>query len=258
MRNVILMLLFAGLAFGASAAGSWLLQAKMQKPAEAAPAEPPAPADSTGALPSAAAVAENPAAPSNADLPVAVRPKPMSVEEVLRFGMGLRKREEQLDAREQAVAQEQSRIQLAMADIRGEQQQIAGMQAKLEGQTEACRAILGEIQQARQNFSAERENAKEQIDKFEEVRLETDEQELENIKTMSEWFRGMEPDKAAGAIKKLAEEGKTDLAVKLLSNFEERDAAKILSALDDYALMVELAEKFKSYKRPPRKETRRR
>lgn len=256
MRNVILMLLFAGVAFGASAAGSWLLQSRLHKPAEAGGVEPPVASAPGAESPAEAEVSETPTGAP--DLPVAVRPKPMSVEEVLRFGMGLRKREEQLDVREKALTEEQSRIQLAMADIRSEQQQIEGLQARLEGQAEACRAILGEIQQARQKFSAERQNAQEELGKFDEMRQEADQQELENIKTMSEWFRGMEPAKAAGAIKKLADEGKTDLAVRLLSNFEERDAAKVLSALDDYALMVELAERFKSYKRPPRKEARRR
>ncbi|MBX3436549.1 MAG: hypothetical protein KF861_03595 [Planctomycetaceae bacterium] len=255
MRNAILMLLFAAVAFGASAAGSFVLKSKSPPAGNQEATDEASASTSTGDQQSGTPTS---AATPDADLPVAVRPRPMSVEEVLRFGMGLRKREEQLDSRAKALNEEQARMQLALADIRGEQQQIEGMQARLQGQAEICRSILGEIQQARQNLAADRDQAKEELNKFEEVRLESDAEEQQNIKTMSEWFRGMEPEKAAGAIKKLANEGKTDLAVKILSNFEERDAAKILSALDDYALMVELAEKFKSYKRPPRKEAARR
>jgi len=256
MRSVALMMLFAGASFGASAAGSWFLQSKMQKSTDDVegavsesptdPARPDLPAGSSGV------------ASSGSDLPVAVRPRPMSVEEVLRFGMGLRKREEQLKEREKTLDREQSRMQLAMADIRGEQQHIESLHAKLEGQAEAGRQILDEIQQARQKLAAEREDAQKEFDEFEEVRLESDEQERDNIKKMSEWFQGMEPERAAGALQQLVKDGKTDLAVRLLSNFEDRDAAKILSALDDYALMVELAERFKNFKHPPSKETRRR
>lgn len=255
MRSAVLMLLFAGAAFSASAAGSWFLQSKIQQAAA-----PTAAGDSPmPTAPDAAATPVDPNVPLTAggDLPVAVRPQPMSVEEILRFGIGLRKREEQLKTREAAIDREQSRIQVALADIRGEQQHIESLHAKLQGQAEVCRSILTEVQQARQKLAAERDQAQQQFDEFEEVRLESDEQESENIKKMSVWFQGMEPQKAAGAIEQLVEDGKIDLAVRLLSNFEERDAAKILSALDDYALMVELAERFKNFKRPPKKVSRR-
>ncbi len=260
MRNVVLMLLFAGVAFGASAAGSWVLQSKLKETDAAEADEVAAPETKSGdaQTPSQPDGAETTAVASGADLPVAVRPRPMSVEEVLRFGMGLRKRETQLNDREKSLNQEQERMKLALADIRGEQQHIESLHAKLQGQTEECQTILSEIDQARQNLAAERENAKEQLDEFQEVRVESDEQELQNIKKMSEWFQSMEPESAAGALKELVNDGKTDLAVKLLFNFEARDASKILSALDDYPLMIELAERVKDYKRPPPKEARRR
>ncbi len=260
MRNIILMMLFAGVAFSASAAGSWFLQSKLKEKDAAEPedvvaletsAEDPQAPDQPGN-------GETAIAASGADLPVAVRPRPMSVEEVLRFGMGLRKRETQLNEREKSLNQEEERIKLALADIRGEQQHIESLHAKLQGQTEQCQTILSEIEQARQQLAAERENARQQLEEFQEVRVDADEQEMQNIKKMSEWFQSMEPESAAGALKELVNDGKTDLAVKLLFNFEARDASKILSALDDYPLMIELAERVKEYKRPPRKEARRR
>ncbi len=260
MRNIVLMLLFAGVAFGASAAGSWVLQSKLKEAAaaESEDGETSETASGDPQPPGQPGEKETAIAASGADLPVAVRPRPMSVEEVLRFGMGLRKRETQLNDREKSLNLEQERMKLALADIRGEQQHIESLHAKLQGQTEECQTILDEIAQARQNLSSERENAQEQLDEFQEVRVEADEQELQNIKKMSEWFQSMEPENAAGALKELVENGKTDLAVKLLFNFEARDASKILSALDDYPLMIELAERVKDYKRPPRKEARRR
>jgi flagellar motility protein MotE (MotC chaperone) len=71
---------------------------------------------------------------------------------------------------------------------------------------------------------------------------------------MSAWFQGMEPEKAAGVLKSLANEGKMELAVQLLANFEEREASKVLAAIDDTQLTVELAEAFQSFKRAPKKD----
>jgi len=189
-------------------------------------------------------------------LPVAVRPRPMSVEDILQFGLGLNKRETQLNARAASLSQEEERLQLSLADIRGEQQHLEAMHTKLQGQVAACESLLDQIQQARDELSSERQDAEQELQEFSDVRIEVDEQERQNIKRMSVWFQGMEPDKAAGALKELVNDGKTDLAVQLLANFEERDAAKILSALDDYALMVELAERFKDLKRPEKKPRR--
>lgn len=253
MRNVILMLLFGVIAFGASAAGSWFL---LNQQAEEVEPEAPETLFNPPPLPGDAPSSEAPVAAGDDDLPVAVRPRPMSVEDILQFGLGLNKRETQLNEREAALQQNEERLQLSLADIRGEQQALEAMHTKLQGQVAACETILAEIHQARDDLLAKRQNAEQELQEFTEVRIEVDEQERQNIKRMSEWFQGMEPDKAAGALKELANDGKTDLAVQLLANFEERDAAKILSALDDYALMVELAERFKDLKRPQQKSKR--
>ncbi|MCA9075331.1 MAG: hypothetical protein KDA93_09880 [Planctomycetaceae bacterium] len=254
MRNALLMIVFGGIAFAASAAGSWFLQTQATEEAEPATAEslfdpPPLPVDES--------TPNTDSATSDGDLPVAVRPRPMSVEDILQFGLGLNKREKLLNQREESLRQEEQRLQLALADIHGEQQNLEAMHTKLQGQVAACESLLTQVNEARDELLSERQDAEQELKEFSEVRLEATEQERQNIKRMSEWFQGMDSDKAAGALKELANDGKTDLAVQLLANFEEREAAKILSALDDYALMVELAERFKDLKRPEKKERRR-
>lgn len=255
MRNIILILLFGAIAFAASAAGSWYLQNNSANEEETPTTtetlfEPPPLSTEDDAE------SEEPA-PTDGDLPVAVRPRPMSVEDILQFGLGLNDREQQLNEREESLRVEKDRLQLTLADIRGEQHQLEAMQAQMQGQVAACEALLSQIHQARDELLVERQDAELELKEFSEVRLEANEQERQNIKRMSEWFQGMDAEKAAGALKELVNEGKTDLAVQLLANFEEREAAKMLSALDDYALMVELAERFKDLKRPEKKSQRR-
>ncbi len=235
MRNAMLMVLFGGVTFVAAAAGSWFLQSQSST-------EPAPTASSTGDSPpppnaKPQAGSEVPES-VDGDLPVAVRPRPMSVEDILQFGLGLNTREQQLNAREETMRQEEQRLKLSLADIQGEQQNLEALQSQLQSQMTTCADLLAQVEQAREQLRSERENAQQELQQFSEVRIEASEQEQQNIKRMSEWFQGMEADKAAGALKELANDGKTDLAVQLLSNFEEREAAKILSALDDYALLV--------------------
>ncbi len=253
MRNVILMVLFGGMAFAAAAAGSSFLQSRSLSdaaPKEAASLHLPPPLNTDPST------IEAPPEGADGDLPVAIRPRPMSVEDILQFGLGLNKREQQLNTREAAIRQEEQRLELSLADVRGEQQNLEALHAKLLGQVTTCEDLLAKVELAREQLHTERQDAEQELQEFSEVRIEADEQEQQNIKRMSEWFQGMDADKAAGALKELANDGKTDLAVQLLANFEEREAAKILSALDDYALMVELAERFKDLKRPEKKPRR--
>ncbi|HVJ87960.1 MAG TPA: hypothetical protein VM452_20015, partial [Caulifigura sp.] len=93
----------------------------------------------------------------------------------------------------------------------------------------------------------------EEMKKYDTVKKDDDVAQRDNVKKMSAWFQGMEPEKAAGLLKGLANEGKMELAVQLLANFEEREASKVLAAIDDTTLTVELAEAFRTFKRAPKK-----
>jgi flagellar motility protein MotE (MotC chaperone) len=53
-------------------------------------------------------------------------------------------------------------------------------------------------------------------------------------------------------------EDQTEIAVQILRNLEEREAAKILSAIEDPKLVQLLIEKFRNLKRPPEKTATRR
>lgn len=249
MRSVAVMLLFGAVMFGASAAGSFYVQSHTPKKPKETAAEVLMPG------PTGEGDGESPAIEE--DLPVAVRPKPMSVEEILRVGMGLKSREKTLDEREASLKKQESRLQLVLADVRGEQQQIEGLQAQVRDQTTAAESLLQRINEARQALATERQKAQEQLETFKETQIEYQDQERENVKRMSQWFQGMEPEKAAEMLKELANDGKLELAVQLLSNFEDRDAAKVLSAVDDNKLVVELTERFKDLKRPERGQRRR-
>ncbi len=186
-------------------------------------------------------------------LPGSIRPRPVSVEELLRYSLGLKSREEALSGRERDIERRQSQVNIALTDIQGEQHELDGLRRQVKDQISAVDGLLAKLADERLKFAAEKAKAEEEMKKYDTVKKDNDASQRENVKTMSTWFQGIEPEKAAGLLKSFANEGKMDLAVELLANFEDREASKVLGAIDDPSLTVELAEAFQKYKRAPKK-----
>lgn len=189
----------------------------------------------------------------NSDLPVAARPKPMSVEEIIRYGKGIKQRSEHLDKRESQLAEQESQLRLVLADVQGEQKEIDGLRTQIRDQIGTVETLLQQLDVKRAQQTEEQKKAEEQTKLLEDQQKDVDSLQRDNIKRMSAWFQNMEPAKAATFLKELSNDGKTEMAVQLLSNFEEREASKILAELDDPTLMVELVENFKKLKRAEKK-----
>jgi hypothetical protein len=285
MKNILTLGLFGAVIFGASAGASWFLQQKKhaagaevaenddhgQEPESKGHGEEKHVAheasghDSKSSDHSAAAVAKatDAGAPRSAAdqlkplehaLPGSIRPRPVSVEELLRYSLGLKSREAAIDGKEKNLERRQAQVNIALTDIQGEQHELDGLRRSVKDQITAVDNLLARLAEERQSFQAEKTKAEEEMKKYDTVKQDDDVAKRDNVKRMSAWFQGMEPEKAAGVLKSLANEGKMELAVQLLANFEEREASKVLAAIDDTQLTVELAEAFQSFKRAPKKD----
>lgn len=276
MKTIVTMLLFAGLVFGASAGGAWFMQKKKDAAnAVATTHEDPATALPPGHTSGDATKGGKPAAvpghgpdsksehgqevsASESGLPSAVRPQPVSVEELLKYSLGLKSREERIVEREKELDRKQSQASIVLADIEGEQRELDGLRAQVKGELGSVERILGQIAEERQKFDADRAKSETDLKELRNSQDAAKASEVENVKTMSTWFQAMDPEKAASIINDMAKDGKIDMAVQMLSNFEDRDAAKILSAIEDTTLTVELAEAFRNYKKPEKKDSKKR
>lgn len=241
MKALIKLIAFAGLMFGISAAGSWWMATHPLHSADEAAAETAADASS-----SQDAVLHD----ITGELPVAVRPKMISPEELLRNAMTLRNREASLHQQEQAAQQREARLELMQADIQGEQTEVEGLNAQVKTQIEAANALLVKITEERAAMDSK-------LKDFEGAQTKMDASEAQNIKRMSTWIQGMEAETAADFLRELANDGKMDIAVQILSNFDEREASKVLGAIGDSTLMIELAEKFRTLQHPEKETSRR-
>lgn len=253
MGKLIGLMTVAFAAFAAAAAGTWWWQ-QQQTARTAAPTPPASAESSTGD----AVVADVSAAPvAEAPLPVAVRPRPMSVEELIRYGLSLNARDDSLQKQEDALRQRVMQVQLALADLQTEQASLDAIRAQVQQQLQAADGLLARIQQGRQELVTEQARAKSQLEEFKTAQLEMDEQERENIKRLATWVRAMDPSNAGDVLKEMANDGRMATAVKILSNLEEREAAKILDSLSDSTLIDSFIQEYQKLRTPAKRSARR-
>jgi flagellar motility protein MotE (MotC chaperone) len=168
----------------------------------------------------------------------------MSVEELLRYGLSLNAREETLIAREEEFRQREAQLKLVLADLQGEQAQLDSLRQQVQQQLAAADQLLSRIQAARQELAQAQADAKAQLEQHQSLQAELDADELVNIKRLATWVRAMDPAKAGEVLREMANDGRADTAVRILSHLEEREAARILDSLGDSALVDDLIQQY--------------
>lgn len=264
MKKKLMIAVYGLLILGVSAGGTWFLRqrdiaAQTAEQIKNSSNDPPvsdlaAHVDVTTPLPAA----------GDSELPVAVRPDEMSVEEIVRYGLGLKAREAAIRQREDALRRTETQHRLVLADIDGEQKEIEGLLAQARDQRIASEQLLGQAQKERMESE---KTLKELEDK--KKKMDTDRQKTSssqpagaasagngevnreaNLKELVSVMQGLSPEVAAGVIREFANDGNTEMAVEVLSKLEERKASGILDAMKDEKLVSELMSKFLELKRP--------
>jgi len=261
MLRLITMMLFGMLVFAISAGGTWFALSK-QHAAHDGEVDSASHGEVTDVDPHSGDPHSDPATAAAAGgdeiLPVVVRPRMETPEDIVRNAMALKEREAKLSRRERAAEQEQLRLQLVQSDLQGEQTSIDALAADVEAQIEHANTLLVRISDEYHQLEKQRQQNEAEVKEFQETRTKMNAGEQQNLKQLSQWVQGMEPEVASKLILELANNGKMDMAVQLLSNFEERKASEILAALGKPELMAELADKFRTLQRPTKTATNRR
>lgn len=260
MAKAIGIVLFGIVVFAASAAGSWFMKSQLT-----ANGQPTGESDAAAELAEAQQSQEESrladtvaqAAPDDGLLPVAVRPRSMSVEELLRYGMSLKEREKAVREEEDNLQRRRVQQQLALADIQGERREIDGLRVQVREHLKEAEDLIQKLNQTRQQLVDEKDQKSQELKKIQEAQIEVDSQYQDNTKRLSQWIQSMDAPKAAELLKEMANDGNMEMAVQILANFEEREAAKILSAIDDPKLVQEFVDNFRKLKRPVKQTSRR-
>ncbi|MEQ9408615.1 MAG: hypothetical protein RIK87_12845 [Fuerstiella sp.] len=246
-----------------SAGGTWFLRQQDQTAQQDGAPLPPL-AETVADLSQPVDVTQPlaPAQPSQ-ELPAAVRPGEMSVEEIVRYGLGLKARESAIQQREEALRRTEAQHRLVLADIDGEQKEIQGLVAQARDQRMATEQLLTQARNERIASEALLKQLEEKQQKLELERQKAGSKPTgnpgnsqvnreANVKEMVSVMEGMSPEKSAAVIKQFSNDGKMEMAVEILSRLEERRAAGILDSLDDEKLASELLAQFMELKKPTR------
>lgn len=250
LTNCILCLLL----FGAGAGLSWLWQQRQMR------GQPNPLGDQ---LPARAPQAVGAAAGSGAgqlagDLPVPVRDRQtLSAEEIFRFGETYRNQQQAIKEQQERLRRQQHRVQLLHDDVRGAQRELDGFQAQLDDALNQAQSLLQKIHQQQGQLQEDQREAQEKLQQVRSQQTEFQDDETDNLKKMAAWFQQMEAERAAEILVQYSNEGKLDTAIKLLSYIEERNVARILSAMDDPSLSFQLTEKYLTLKKPAPKQNQR-
>jgi flagellar motility protein MotE (MotC chaperone) len=191
-------------------------------------------------------------------LPVPIRGEALTAEELFRFGTMYREQQEALTNRQTEIERKESRLKLMHDDLLGSRKEFDGLRAQAADTALRAKQMLQQLQSEREQYELRKNDDLLEQKVTRDESAEPNEDEAGNLRKISAWFQVMPPEKAAEHLRQLSNEGKMDSAVKLLGNIEERNAAKILAAMEDSSLVVELTEAFRNTKHQEIRTARRR
>lgn len=244
MKMVFLILAAAVVFIGASGGAWWLKNHYLQPDAQVADKDG-SPANQTVAglpVPNKDDQTQSP----DDELPVSIRPKDVSVEEMLRLGMSLNEREKRIAKAEDALQAKVVQQQIAFAEVTAEQAEIDGLRKEVADQLTKGEQFLSQLMQSRQAVIDERAATEKSLEEMKAAQGKVDEQQQANTKRLSLLLQSMDEDKGAEVLVEMANDGHLAEAAELLSLIEERDAAKLLSAIPDKKLVQDLVVAFRN------------
>jgi len=249
MKKLVGLALYGITLFGISAGLGWYLQQKALDDAAQLAAEEQQAAREAAALEATERTKikpvdafGDPISPEVPDtdqqMPVAVRPKPMTVEEIVRYGLGLKERDQKIQEREEALQAQARRQKLVMVDIEGVQKEIEGLLIQSRDQREAAEKLLKQVYAEKQQLEAEKKQ--KETEQPEVKGSASAEAELPNLKAGSEIFAGLEPEAAAAILTDFANSGRMEEVVQYLIQMDSRKQVEVIQAIEDKNLQGEI------------------
>jgi chromosome segregation ATPase len=229
--------------FASSAAVSWYLMDKEQKPAETADAKKAPEEEEHGLVDAPPVLGED--AEKKEQLPVALRPDtPLSVEAVLELSDSIKRKEREIVEREKAVEKAEHNLKSMFDDLRVERAELLTLMDGIESKTQTAKSSLAELKQENQNVTSQKqelEKLKSQKSKGKKGQPETDEI-AEKTKTVKDWIENLEPEKAAELVKEYANSGDLKEVIRILKSLPPKSGSDILDAINDAALVHQIVD----------------
>jgi len=232
MKNLLVLGLVAALLFSISAALSLYLQ-QSGKPAETADT----------------AKTEKPAKEKEPEAKAEKNAPKLKAEDQIPSGSA-REQNAALQDQLDRIERQKSRLVVVTADLRNHRDRVEQQTKELTLEIRKSMAFIGELDgRAKELIQVEQANSKS-ADELKKQQLDIEESERKNIEKLATVLDTASSETAASIITKMADEGKLDTAVKVLSRMKERAVAKVLEAMPDASLAAQILDRMRTLKRP--------
>lgn len=239
--------------FGLAAGGSYLMSPK-EDPAEESEEKTGEDGEATeDATETAGDDEKAPAEPQ----PSAAPPRPMSAEDLYRIGEIMKAREEALKKREDALNEKDQRLKLILIDIDAEQRETDGLFTQVRGTLDSATQVLQQFQLEQQKAAPPAKEGKAGTAEEPKKDGVPTEAQMKGAKNIAVLWAAMPPEEAAKDIIGHANDAELTLVIQACSQIEPRKLSKIVSAIDDSTIRLDLIKGLASFKKPEKKAARR-
>jgi flagellar motility protein MotE (MotC chaperone) len=143
----------------------------------------------------------------------------------------------ELRDREAKLEQRAARVELVIRDI--------------QSQREATESKLRQVMAELKNVSTDTGKLDALAADLQKKKVEFEAAEKKNVEKIAAMYDTMAPESSAPIIKQMAESGRMDMAAKILVTMKERNAARVLEAVNDPALAFQILEKMRGLRPTP-------
>jgi flagellar motility protein MotE (MotC chaperone) len=188
---------------------------------------------------------------STSSLSPAARPQfDPKAEEIVRIQTHLKDSQNRLDAEEKRLANRKKLMELIYDDMRKERTAVDQKRKELN-------ELLKSVDERVTELEGKNQEMREKLRKYEElVKIQQktltsiEGVESERVKQMASMYDSMDPEKAGYILMQMTDTGNLETAVKILSAMKERQAARVLEAIPDQNVVIQIMDKLKTLKRP--------
>jgi flagellar motility protein MotE (MotC chaperone) len=141
---------------------------------------------------------------------------------------------------------------------RSEQERLKLRAEQLEMVVRDLQAQQEATDKARRDVAAELKKIPAEVGRLDALAADLKKQQVEfeaserkNIEKIAAMYDAMTPEAAAPTLKQMADSGKIDMAAKILALMKERNAARVLEAMNDPMLALQVLERMKNFRPTP-------
>jgi hypothetical protein len=156
--------------------------------------------------------------------------------------VAVKSEKEALKTREKQLATRQKSLDLILLDIRTERGVIDELRKQLDEELKTASEKMDAIERRSGDVSKQSKQTQAKALEVDDRWSKFADSEKDNYKHIAQVYENMEAEAAAESLQKMADNGKMDIAAKVLTQMSERKAARLLTALPDKALAAQLAE----------------